>query len=203
MKTYAKYDLFSKFYDFFESFLEKRSFSKWRSLLFKMIPQNAKVLEIGVGTGKNIPYYPDNVDVVGIDFSRGMLERAILRSKKYQNKRIKLMKMDVSNMNFPENAFDFVVATFVFCTVPNPISGFKETRRVLKPNGKAIFLEHMRSDKWINNVPLYMLNPVVKSLVGTSVIRKTKANILNSGFKILEEKNLFSDIVKLIVCEKN
>ncbi|MCL5032798.1 MAG: class I SAM-dependent methyltransferase [Thermotogae bacterium] len=202
MKTQVKYDIFSKFYDLVEEYMEEKSFSKWRKIVWERVPPGSKVLEIGVGTGKNIPYYPNDVEIEGIDFSQGMLERAISRSTKYPDKKIKLMRMDVSNMSFPESSFDFVIATFVFCTVPDPVLGFKETIRVLKPHGKAIFLEHMRSNKWIYNIPLYMINPVIKTLTGTSVIRKTKENILNSGFKILEEKNLFSDIVKLLICEK-
>ena len=203
MKTHTKYDIFSRFYDLVEKHLEKKSFSKWRKLVWEKVPLNSKVLEVGVGTGKNMPYYPGSVEVVGIDFSQGMLERAISRSTKYPDKKIKLMKMDVTDMNFPQNNFDFVISTFVFCTVPDPISGLKEVNRVLKPKGRAIFLEHMRSTKWLNNVPLYMMNPIIKTLVGTSVIRKTKENILEAGFHVVQEKNLFSDIVKLLICEKN
>ncbi len=203
MKTHTKYDIFSRFYDLVEKHLEKKSFPKWRKLVWEKVPLNSKVSEVGVGTGKNMPYYPGSVEVVGIDFSQGMLERAISRSTKYPDKKIKLMKMDVTDMNFPQNNFDFVISTFVFCTVPDPISGLKEVNRVLKPKGRAIFLEHMRSTKWLNNVPLYMMNPIIKTLVGTSVIRKTKENILEAGFHVVQEKNLFSDIVKLLICEKN
>ncbi len=184
MKTSTKYDIFSEFYDLMESYLEKKSFSKWRKMVWGQISSNSKVLEIGVGTGKNIPYYPDDIEIVGIDFSQGMLNKAILRAAKYPDKRIKLMRMDATNMGFPQNSFDFVISTFVFCTVPNPIAGLREVKRVLKPEGKAIFLEHMRSDKWFNNIVLYAMNPLSKALVGTSIIRKTKENILEMADKI-------------------
>ncbi len=183
--------------------MEKRVFSKWRKMVWEMVQPDSKVLEVGIGTGKNIPYYPEYIEIVGVDFSQGMLDKALQRSNKYQNKKMRFIKMDVTHLIFPKDHFDFVISTFVFCTVPYPIAGLKEVKRVLKPGGQAIFLEHMRSSKWFNNVPLYMMNPVIKALVGTSVIRKTKENILEAGFHIVKEENLFSDIVKLLVCRKN
>ncbi len=202
MKTSTKYDALSNFYDLIEKHFERKSFSKWRKLVWKNVLPTSKVLEVGVGTGKNIPYYPDNVEVVGIDFSQGMLKKATLRSENYPSKKMKLMKMDVTNMVFPEDNFDFVISTFVFCTVPNPAAGLREINRVLKPKGQAIFLEHMRSDRWFYNLPLYMMNPAIKTLVGTSVTRKTKENILKAGLLIVKEEKLFSDIVRLLICKK-
>ncbi len=101
MKTSTKYDALSNFYDLIEKHFERKSFSKWRKLVWKNVLPTSKVLEVGVGTGKNIPYYPDNVEVVGIDFSQGMLKKATLRSENYPSKKMKLIKMDVTNMVFP------------------------------------------------------------------------------------------------------
>ncbi len=60
----------------------------------------------------------------------------------------------------------------------------------------------MRSDRWFYNLPLYMMNPAIKTLVGTSVTRKTKENILKAGLLIVKEEKLFSDIVRLLICKK-
>lgn len=65
--------------------------------------------------------------------------------KKVSRKKVKLLRADVQNLPFSDEEFDCVVSTFVFCTVPDPIKGLKEVHRVLKPSGKAVFLEHMRS----------------------------------------------------------
>lgn len=202
MKTREKYDKFSKFYDAFETTLEKRKFGKWRTKVFEMIPAGATLLEVGIGTGKNIPYYDKDVRVTGIDFSSGMLDRARIKVQSFPEKNVILLNMDVASLEFPDNHFDFVVSTFVFCTVPNPITGFKEIMRVLKPEGKALFLEHMRSSRWFNNIFLYGMTSMSKPLVGTSMVRKTKQSIQSVGFQVVEEKNLFSDIVKLLVCSK-
>ena len=202
METSKKYDKFSRFYDAFETSLEKNKFGNWRNLVFKMIPAGSSLLEVGIGTGKNIPYYEKDVDVTGIDFSSGMLNRAQEKAKAYPEMKVNLLQMDVASLEFPDGHFDFVVSTFVFCTVPDPMAGFKEIKRVLKPDGKAIFLEHMRSSFWFYNLFLYGMSGMSIPLLGTSMVRKTKRSIQESGFYIIEEKNLFSDIVKLLVCSK-
>jgi len=203
METHKKYDKFSKIYDASELFLEKSKFGKWRSLVFEKIPAGSSVLEVGVGTGKNFSYYVNDIQVTAIDFSMGMLDKARKKAKAFPDKKIELLQMDVMNLEFPDNSFDFVVSTFVFCTVPEPVMGFKEVKRVLKPGGRAIFLEHMRSSRWFPNLFLYAMSGLAIALIGTSLVRETKKNIQIAGFRIIKEKNLFSDIVKLLVCSKS
>ncbi|AIF70126.1 type 11 methyltransferase [Palaeococcus pacificus DY20341] len=195
-----KYDRFSKIYDLFESPMEMRAFSKYRKKALSLA--KGKVLEIGIGTGKNLPYYPKDVEVVGIDFSKGMLEKAEKRRKELGLKNVKLLLMDAQNMEFEDNTFDTVVSTFVFCTVPDPIKGLKEAYRVLKPGGKAIFLEHMKSESRLLNIPLYIMDPIMRTLVGTSMLRETQKNIEKAGFRIEKVENLFFDIVRLIIATK-
>ncbi|AKI97713.1 class I SAM-dependent methyltransferase [Kosmotoga pacifica] len=202
MGAKEKYNRFSRIYDFFEGAMEKRVFSKYRTLLMSKLPRGAKILEIGIGTGKNIPYYPPDVEVIGIDFSPGMLEIARKRMNAFRGKRLTFLEMDAQNMSFSDNTFDAVISTFVFCTVPDPIKGLKEAKRVLKIGGKAIFLEHMRSENSFINVFLYLVNVVTKPLLGTSTVRDTKANILRAGFEIEEEIHLASDVVRMFICTK-
>ena len=201
MNTPAKkYDRFSKIYDLFESPIEMRAFSKYRKKALSLA--KGKVLGIGVGTGKNLPYYPEGVEVIGIDFSRGMLEKAEKRKKELELENVKLLYMDAQNMEFDDNTFDTVVSTFVFCTVPDPIKGLKEAYRVLKPGGTAIFLEHMKSNSRLLNIPLYLMEPFIKTLLGTSMLRETQKNIEKAGFKIEKVENLFFNIVRLILATK-
>ena len=202
METSKKYDRLSKFYDRFEGSMEKNKFAKWREMVFQLIPPGSTLLEVGIGTGKNIPYYGKDLHVTGIDFSKGMLDKAREKAKAFPEKDVSLLQMDVADLDFPDDNFDFVVSTCVFCTVPDPMSGVKEIKRVLKPDGKMIFLEHMRSSRWYNNLMLYTMSGISIPLMGTSMVRKTKLTIQQSGLHVIDEKNLFSDIVKLLVCTK-
>ncbi len=102
-----------------------------------------QALEVGVGTGKNLPYYPREVEITAIDFSPGMLKRARKKAST-DDLRVALIEMDVQQLDFPDNYFDTVFATFVFCSVPDPVAGLKELKRVCKPEGKLLLLEHMR-----------------------------------------------------------
>ncbi|MGE5632390.1 MAG: class I SAM-dependent methyltransferase [Caulobacteraceae bacterium] len=101
---------------------------------------------MGVGTGKNIPYYPEYIDITAIDFSGKMLAKAREKAPKY-NKQVELIQMDAQNMDFADNAFDRVFTTYVFCSVPDSIKGLKEIKRVCKPGGNIIMIEHVRSEK--------------------------------------------------------
>ena len=196
MKTSEKYDIFSKVYDFHEKPLEKLLFSGYRKDLVKNI--KGKVLEIGVGTGKNLPYYPEDTDLTAIDFSEGMLKKAQQRLDGLNLPDARLINMDVENLQFDDASFDTIIISFVFCTVPDPVKGLKEVKRVLKPEGNAYFIEHMRSNSIFINLFLYSMNLLISPLTGTSMVRRTKENFQASGLKIIEEKNLFSDFIKFI-----
>lgn len=117
-----------------------------------------EALEIGIGTGVNLEFYPEDVSVTGIDFSPKMLEKARKKADKL-TQNINILEMDVERLDFADDSFDTVVATCVFCSVPNPIQGLKEVRRVTKPSGKIILLEHMRSGNEFIGKIMDMLNP--------------------------------------------
>jgi ubiquinone/menaquinone biosynthesis C-methylase UbiE len=199
-KTIKKYNRFSRVYDLLERPMEKYLFSSLRKRTLALA--KGEVLEVGIGTGKNIPFYPDSIKVTGIDFSRGMLERAKRKIENLSLKNVTLQEMNVEKINFPDESFDTVVSTFVFCTVPDPIKGLHEVHRVLKQGGKTVFLEHMKSKSFFLNIPLYMMHVFTKMLVGTSMIRETQKNIEKAGFKIKDVENVYFDIVRLIVAGK-
>jgi ubiquinone/menaquinone biosynthesis C-methylase UbiE len=157
-----------------------------------------KVLEVGVGTGKNLSYYPEGCQVTGIDFSPGMLARA---KKKVHLARVPvtLLEMDAEQMDFPDDTFDTIVATCVFCSVPDPVKGLEEVRRVCKPAGQIILLEHVRSEHPILGALMDLLNPVTLHLVGSNINRRTVDNIRKAGIKPVGIEDRFGKILKLIV----
>ena len=193
-----RYDRVSKVYDFFEQPMEALAFKKWRVLAFQDL--KGKVLEVGVGTGKNIPYYPDDVDMTAIDFSEKMLAIAQEKAKGF-HKKIQFILMDAQCMDFPDNVFDQVITAFVFCSVPDPVKGLQEIRRVCKPDGKIIMIEHVRSEKKILGLIMDLFNPIPLHIYGANINRRTVENLQKAGFVNIEVKNLMGDIVKKIVID--
>jgi ubiquinone/menaquinone biosynthesis C-methylase UbiE len=194
-KIRKRYDRVSGVYDLFEQPMEMMALKRYRHDIMKDF--QGKVLEVGVGTGKNIPFYPEGIDITAIDFSSKMLERAKMKAEKI-DRRVDFRLMDAQSMEFPDDTFDFIITTCVFCSVPDPIKGLKEIRRVCKPDGRIIMLEHVRSDKKIIGVLMDLINPMIVNLYGANINRRTVENIKAAGFTNIEEINLMGDIVKKI-----
>ncbi len=183
-----RYDRFSRFYDAFESVFERKLFSKWRKNLISNL--KGQILEVGVGTGKNLPYYGKDAKIIGIDFSPKMLEKAKIRQKELVGN-ITLMQMDAQNMQFEDNSFDYVICTFVLCSVPDPVKVLQEMKRVCKKNGRILMIEHMLSKHKIIAFFEHIHNPITRTLFGFNVNRNTIENIKKAGLKTSKVENLF------------
>ncbi len=197
-----KYNRMAGFYNLFHTIDEKIWYTKWRKKF--ILPLKGNILEVGVGTGENINHYGPKATVVGIDFSQKMLRRANQRLAKLGKRNIILKQMDVEHLDFKDNSFDYVVTTCVFCSVPNPIKSLKEIRRVLKPAGKLIMIEHVLSKNLLIALIEHTFNPITKYLMGVNINRNTKQNIIHSGMKIMEDKNLaLFDVFRLFIAKKS
>lgn len=194
-QTKARYSRIAPLYDYLEAPMERIFHSRFRRRLFTHV-QPCQILEIGVGTGRNLEYYPDGARVTAIDLSPRMIERARGR---VGSRHVTLLEMDAQALEFPDDSFDLVLATFVFCSVPNPVLGLTEARRVLKSGGKLLLLEHMRPEGRLIGGLFDALNPAVRRLLGPEINRRTILNLQAAGWKLLLVENLFSDIVKLVV----
>ncbi len=161
-----------------------------------------RVLEVGVGTGLNLPFYPHCCqEFVGIDISEQMLAQA--RKKALQAKfPVTLEVMNVQAMDLDGQSFDCVIATFVFCSVSDPVAGLRECHRLLKPGGRLILLEHMASDNKVLSQLLNWLNPLTVMLLGDHVNRQTTRIVIAAGFQLRLVENVWGDIVRLIIAEK-
>jgi len=195
-----RYDRIAPVYDLMEGMVERSRYSRWRELLWSKVEGN-KILEVGVGTGKNFPYYPSHTEITAIDFSKKMLSRAQEKAEK-QGITVKLQQMDVQNLTFEDNTFDTVMATFVFCSVPDPVKGLKEIGRVCKPGGKVLLLEHVLSANRILAFLMNLVNPIVVRAMGPNINRKTVGNVANSGLKVEKVTDLAVGIFKLIEARK-
>ena len=190
-----RYDRASKFYDWQVWPMEWFGMRRFRRQVFARV-SGPHVLEVGVGTGVNLPEYPAGLDVDAIDFSPGMLAHAYARTNIHAN--VHLHEMDVQHLAFDSASFDTVTATCVFCSVPDPVAGLQEVRRVLRPNGHAVLLEHVRPGGRRLGPMFDRLDPLV-SRAGPHINRRTVDNVRAAGFTIELEQNLWSDILKLIV----
>jgi len=142
-----KYNRFASWYDLFEAVPELLGIRKLRRSLLKGV--SGKVLEIAVGTGKNLRYYPKNCHVTAVDLSLGMLSIAKRRAKKL-GLDVNFLVMDAENLAFPDGVFDTVVDSMGLCTFPNPEAALREMARVCKIEGWVLLLEHGRSDhEWL------------------------------------------------------
>lgn len=180
-RTRSRYQRNARWYDWMEAFPERR-FNPWRNQLWGMVT-GEKILEIGVGTGKNMPFYPQGLSVTAIDLTPAMLERAVRRAAKL-DLAIELKLGDAQCLDFADASFDSVVATFVFCSVPDPVLGLREAKRVTKPGGKLYLLEHMRSTNPFIGQLMDTFNPFVVRMMGANINRKTAENVKLAGFTI-------------------
>ncbi len=195
MSIISKYNRFSYLYDLMEIPIEFFWYSKWRKEIFGNI--SGRVLEVGVGTGKNIRYYPKDCDVVGMDISSGMLKHAKKRSTGKKNH--SLFLMDAEHLGFKDNCFDFVVTTFVLCSIPEPIGALEEMKRVCKPEGTVINLEHMKSEKRLIAFFEDIFNPLTTAITGVNINRETVKNIKKAGLNVIDVKNMaIWDVFRLV-----
>jgi len=192
-KIKKRYDRIAKYFDSLEKPMGTSGFDKWRKELVRQV--NGKTLEIGVGTGKNLPYYAKDISLTAIDFSKNMLDKAIAKHKN-SLPNVNFLEMDVENMDFEDDTFDTVITSCVFCSVPDPVKGLKEIKRVLKPDGQLIMLEHVRSNGKVLGTLMDWLNFIPLNIMGANINRRTKQNLIKAGFNDIKVTELWKDIVK-------
>jgi phosphatidylethanolamine/phosphatidyl-N-methylethanolamine N-methyltransferase len=105
----------------------------------------SRVLEVGVGTALDASLYPVDCEVVGIDVSSGMLDKACERIRREQLRHVRVLRMDAANLTFPDESFDIVYAPYTISTVPDPVRVAREMRRVCRAEGRVFFLNHFLS----------------------------------------------------------
>jgi phosphatidylethanolamine/phosphatidyl-N-methylethanolamine N-methyltransferase len=118
-----------------------------------------RILEVGVGTGINLALYPRDCAVAGIDLSDSMLEKAHERVAEKAMRNVSLLEMDASRLTFPDNSFDIVYAPYLISVVPDPVQVAREMRRVCRPGGRIVILNHFRSANRLMSRAERMLSP--------------------------------------------
>jgi phosphatidylethanolamine/phosphatidyl-N-methylethanolamine N-methyltransferase len=191
-----RFDRQARWYNIAEYPMEVLAFFGLRRRLWSLV-DGERLLEIGVGTGRNLPYYPRQARVVALDLSPEMLRRAV-RLAARQRRKIDFILADAEHLPFRNGVFDTILATFVFCSVPDPVGGLREASRVATPTGRTLLLEHVRADGAFLGRVMDLLNPLTVRLGGESIIRDTSANVRAAGLRIEREESHRMSIVRLL-----
>ncbi len=160
-------------------------FQRLRSEL--LAQTSGTVLEIGLGTGLNLPHYPKHVTSLHAVEPATWLPERLARRGKEATFPIEVKRVGAEALPFDDDTFDWAVSTWTLCTIPNPVRALQEVRRVLKPTGRFLFLEHGRSEdekmaKWQDR-----LNPIQRIIgCGCNLNRRIDQLIEQAGFSTAE-----------------
>lgn len=164
--------------------LERVSLSRLRRAL--LADARGDILEIGVGTGANLQYYPHGGPVAALDLRPALLDGAIEKARRYGRGRSTIVAcVDAQQLSFPDNIFDTIVGTLVFCSIKEPEAALAEVRRVLKPGGRLLLIEHVRGQTPFSRKVTDWLHPVWFAVQGVCHLnRETAATIAAAGFHL-------------------
>jgi len=157
--------LYSDFAPLYDKIFGKIFYSRLERVIEDVeIPPGAKVLEVGAGTGTSFPAYPAHCEVTGIDLAPDMLARARQKIKENGWTHLQVLEMNALNLEFPDNTFDYVMAFHVVTVVPDPIRMVEEAKRVCKPGGKIVIVNHFTSDVPVLGPLTEALDPITRWL---------------------------------------
>lgn len=191
----ARYDSVAQYYEGVMSPLQRWGLAGLRAAALSQLPEG-RILEIGAGTGLNFVHYPPDAHGVATEFSREMLKIA---STKTRPPRVQLLQNRAEDLPFKTHSFDAAFATLVFCSVESPLQAFAELRRVVRPGGTVVLLEHVRPRGILG--PLFdLLNVLTVRLFDDHVNRRTAKLVSEAGLEVVEVKSRLLGVVNLIKC---
>jgi len=162
---------------------------------------SGRTLELAIGTGLNLPFYPSGVRLTGVDLSPAMLAVAEQRSRKLGID-AELLLGDAHALDFPNDRFDTVVSTLFFSSVPNPQQASAELLRVLKPGGRLLLLDHVRSPIWPVHFVERLLDLPLRRFAGCHLLRDPLNYLGAVGFRVERRDRSRWGIVLEVVARK-
>lgn len=189
------YDRFARIYDRLFAPFERWFLGQWRKETLSLLPVDAEILELGAGTGANFQFYPQSRRAVSSELSIEMIRVAV--TKRHSNL---LVEADAQCLPFPANSFDAAFATLVFCSIPDPGKAFRELRRVVRPGGRIVLLEHVRPDGLLGEV-FDVVNVATVAFIDDHFNRETAKLAAKNGLNVVDVRRKAGGAVNLIICE--
>ncbi len=190
------YDRIAAHYDRAMHLPESMCLARLRSQSLAGLPENSRILEVGAGTGSNFPHYPRGTRGAASELSRAMLE--VARGKE-RPQGIHLVQNSVEMLPFTNRSFDAAFATLLFCSVASPQKGFAELRRVVRPGGTIILLEHVRPEGLLGSF-FDVLNALTVALFDDHFNRRTADEARRAGLHLTRVEPRAFGIINIIRC---
>ena len=195
------YRRIAPFYDFLDGSFERKRYAPIRGELFAGL--RGRILDAGVGTGRNIPYYPAGAQVVGIDLSQAMLAQARARRDALGSD-VPLAAMDVLRTGFADSSFDAVVASFVFCVLKpdRQQAALEELGRIVRPGGEIRLLDYTWSRQPWRRFVMGLWAPWVGWAYGAGFDREPHRHVEPAGLELAESRFLIDDVVRFVAARR-
>jgi ubiquinone/menaquinone biosynthesis C-methylase UbiE len=184
-------------YDLVDLPFEYVRYRPLRRMLFAGL--SGLILDAGVGTGRNMDFYPPGAAVTGIDVSPAMLARAEHRRARLALD-VTLLERDLRDTRLPDQSFDAIVASFVFCVLPQEHhhAALREFARLCKPGGEVRLLDYTRPGKGFRRALTRIWEPWVKRAYGLSYDRNVEPALPDAGFAIVEARFVVDELIRFI-----
>ena len=196
-----RYQRIARLYDFLDKPFEFKRYQPLRGTMFEGLSGN--LLDAGVGTVRNIPFYPADADVTGIDLSPAMLKRAKKRHAEVGSDAT-LLEMDALDCSFDDATFDGIVSTFMFCVLDyhQQLPALKELGRILKPGAELRLLEYSYSADPKRRFIMRLWAPWVHFAYGARFDRNTHEYVEQAGLELVDSRFVLMDVIRMIVVRK-
>jgi len=193
-----KYQRLARLYDLLDLPFEFRRYQPMRREMWQGL--KGDILDAGVGTGRNMAFYPEDARVTGIDLSAAMLAQAHIRKEKLGTD-VTLMEADIMDTGLADDSFDAIVASFLFCVLESDqqLPALRELGRICRPGSEIRILEYAISENPMRRFVMTLWAPWVWLVYGAGFDRRTEEYVAKAGLDLVEVRYLFSDIVKMLV----